>query len=106
VGSLRRKTFTKPLPPDAETFTRKGEIFAKWKDAAGKTPTAPVTTAADGSPQVGFTCRKWLAKYRDGAGLVVEVSAGCADKTAAEQFLADLERQADRVRAGVVTTAE
>jgi hypothetical protein len=71
MGSIRRKTFTKPLPPGAELFTRKGGRFAKWKDAAGKTRTAPVTTAADGSPRIVETSRKWLAKYRRGDGLRV-----------------------------------
>ena len=106
MGSLRRKTFTRPLPDGAELFTRKGEGFAKWKDGKGKTKTAPVTTAADGSPRIVKTSRKWLAKYRNGDGLVVEVPTGCTDKTAAEQRLRELERQADRVRAGVVTSAE
>ena len=105
MGSLRRKTYNRPLPDGAETFTRKGEMLAKWKEN-GKTKTAPVTTAADGSPRIVLTCRKWLAKYRDGDGLLVEVSTGCADETAARQRLAELERQAERVRAGVATTAE
>jgi len=52
VGSLRRKTFTKPLPAGAELFTRKGETFAKWKDG-NKTKTAPVTTAAGREEKVG-----------------------------------------------------
>jgi hypothetical protein len=105
MGSLRRKTFTKPLPPDAELFIRKGETLAKWK-VGNKTKTAPVTTAADGSPRIVATSRKWLAKYRDGGGYVVEVPTGCTDKAMAEQFLAELEHGAERVRAGVVTTAE
>jgi len=106
MGSLRRKTFTKPLPDGAELFTRKGETFARWRDRNGKAKTAPVTNAADGSPLVVFTCRKWLAKYRRGDELVVEVSTGCTDKAMAEQFVAELERQAERVRAGIATTAE
>lgn len=106
MGSLRRKKFTRPLPDGAELFTRKGERFAKWKDGKGKTKTAPATTGGDGSPRIVATSRKWLAKYRNGDGLVVEVSTGCTDKAAAEQRLRELERQADRVRAGVVTTAE
>ena len=106
MGSIRRKTFLRPLPPDAELFTRKGTTFAKWKTDAGKTRTAPVTTGGDGSPRIVTTCRKWLAKYRNGAGDIVEVSTGCADETAARQRLADMERQADKIRAGVVTVAE
>jgi len=106
VGSIRRKTYTKPLPDGAELFTRKGERFAKWKDGKGKTKTAPVTTTGDGSPRIVSTSRKWLAKFRDAEGYVVEVPTGCTDKAAAQQRLRELERQAERVRAGVVTTAE
>ncbi len=50
--------------------------------------------------------RTYFARYRDGSGLVVEVPTGCRDKQAAEAVLADLERTAQRVKAGVVTTAE
>jgi hypothetical protein len=100
MGSIRRKTYTKPLPNGAELFSRKGERFAKWKDGKGKTKTAPVTTTGDGSPRIVRTSRKWLAKYRDGEGLVVEVSTGCADKAAAEQRLRELDRQVERIRAG------
>jgi integrase len=113
MGSVRRKTFTKPLPDRAELFTRKGETFAKWKDA-GKTRTAPVVTdenglprlGADGAPRITLTASTYTAKYRDGAGFLVEVATGCRDKTAAEQFLANLERQTERVLAGVATATE
>ena len=52
MGSIRRKTFTKPLPEGAELFTRKGETFAKWRTAVGKMRTAlpterPVTMIGD-----------------------------------------------------------
>ena len=38
--------------------------------------------------------------------MVVETSTGCRDETAARQVLADLERRAERVRAGLLTPAE
>ncbi len=106
MGGLRRKTFTKPLPDGAEWFTRKGERFARWKDGRGKTRTAPIDTAADGSLRIVLVQRKWLAKYRNGNGDVTEVSTGCTDHAAAKQRLAELERQAERVRCGVATAAE
>jgi len=65
-----------------------------------------VTSTADGSPRIVLTSRRWLAKYRNGDGLVVEVATDCTDKTAAEQRLRELERQADRIRAGVLTSTE
>ena len=42
--------------------------------------------------------RTYVAKYRDGAGVVQIVSTGCRDETAARQVLADLERKAELVR--------
>src|SRR5262249_55478678 len=44
--------------------------------------------------------------YRDGAGVVQTVATGCRDETAARQVLADLERRAELVKAGVMTAAE
>ena len=48
MGTVYRKTFTKPLPAGAEIIVRKGQRLAEWKDAKGKTRTAPVTTGKDG----------------------------------------------------------
>jgi hypothetical protein len=101
-----RKTFTKPLPDGAETFTRKGERFARWKDRRGKSRTAPVTTGEGGADRIILESPYYVAKYRDGAGAVQVVPTGCRDETAARQVLADLERQAELVRSGVMTRAE
>ncbi len=35
IATLYRKTYTKPLPEGAELFTRRGQRFARWKDAKG-----------------------------------------------------------------------
>ena len=64
MGSLRRKTFHRPLPLYAERLTRKGGIHAKWKGTNGKLKTAPVATAADGSLKIVLLCRRLIAKYR------------------------------------------
>ena len=50
--------------------------------------------------------RTYYAKYRDGDGKVNVVPTGCKDRSAAEQFLSRLEKTADRVKAGVVTSEE
>ena len=73
MGSLRKKTYTKPLPAGAELFERKGQTFARWKDSRGKTRTASVTEGKDGSDRIIVESAKWLAKYRDGSGIVREV---------------------------------
>ena len=106
MGSLRKKSYTKAFPSGAEVIQRKGETLARWKDGKGKTRTASVTTGQDGSPRIVVQSGKWLAKYRDGSGIVREVSTGCKDKGAAQSVLTELERRAELVRAGVMTTAE
>jgi hypothetical protein len=48
----------------------------------------------------------YVAKYRDGVGMVQVVKTGCRDETAARQVLASLERTAELVRSNVMTAAE
>src|SRR6516225_3069103 len=106
MGSLFKKAVTRPLPPGAELITRQGQRLARWRDGKGKVKTAPVTTGQNGSDRIRDESGTYVARYRDGNGLVVEVSTGCRDKTAAQSVLADLERQAERVRAKLLTPAE
>src|SRR5262249_16923757 len=103
MGTVYRKAVTKPLPAGAEIITRKGEKLARWRDTKGKTRTAPLTDAGD---RIRIESGTWYAKLRDGNNIVVEVPTGCRDETAARQVLADLERKAERVRAGLLTPAE
>src|SRR5262249_22248584 len=60
----------------------------------------------DGRHVIRQSSGTYFAKYRDHDGKVHVVPTGCHDETMAKQFLADLEKQADRVRAGVVTQHE
>ena len=52
MGSLFKKTVTRPLPPGAEIVSRKGERLARWRDGKGKMRTAPVTTGHDGAERI------------------------------------------------------
>ncbi|MFQ5807584.1 MAG: site-specific integrase, partial [Phycisphaerae bacterium] len=106
MATVYRKTVTKPLPDGAELFIRKGQRFARWKTAKAKTRTAPVTTGKNGSDRIVVEARTFTAKYRDGSGVVREVSTGCRDETAARAVLAELERRAELVKAGVMTDTE
>ncbi len=106
MGSVFKKQVTRPLPAGAELFTRKGERFARWKDKRGRTRTAPVTVGKDGADRILTESPYFVAKYRDGAGNVQTVATGCRDEQAARRVLADLERRAELVRAGVMTTGE
>ena len=106
MGTVYKKTVTRPLPKEAELFTKNGQPFARWKPAKGKTRTAKVTTAKDGSPRILDESGTYVAKFRDGSGYVCEVSIGCRDEDAARSVLGKLERRAKLVKSEVITTAE
>src|SRR6185437_4684480 len=105
MGTVYRKTVTRKLPAAAEIIIRKGERLARWK-RNGKTRLAPIIVGRDGSERIADTAATYTAKFRDGAGVVVEVSTGCRDADAARSVLADLERRAELVKAGVLTTGQ
>ena len=121
MGSVFKKTVTRKLPAAGRdrraTETRTVRLqteprpsvsgsVARWHDRKGRTRTAPVTTGKDGAERIRDESRTYFARYRDGNNHVVEVPTGCRDKTAAQNVLADLERKAERVRAGLLTPAE
>jgi len=106
MGTVFKKTATKPLPAGAKIIVRKGEQLAEWTDRKGKRKTAPLTTGRDGSPRIVITARTYTAKYRDGTGIVREVATGCRDESAARSILTDLEKRADKVRSGIRSVAE
>jgi integrase len=106
MGNVFMKAYTKPVPPAAEVVLRDGRRLARWRDTRGKVRTAPLTTGQDGSDRIALESRVFYARYRDGNGVVVEAPTGCRDEAAARSVLADLERRAERVRAGLLTPAE
>ena len=106
MGTVFKKTFTKPLPAGAKIIVRKGERFAQWQDAKGKTRTTPLTGGKGGSDRILVTAGTFTAKYRDGSGVVQEVATGCRDEAAARSLLTDLERRAEKVRGKILTVGE
>src|SRR3954452_12316349 len=106
MGCLFKKAVTRPLPPGAEFITRQGVRLARWRDGKGKIRTAPPTVGRDGTERIRDESRTYFARHRDGNGVVVETATGCRDESAARQVLADLERRAERVRSGLLTSAE
>jgi integrase len=110
VGTVFKPTTYKDIPAEAEIVTRKGERFACWKDKRGSARKVKIVTVAKGEragqDRLEVVSRTWFARYRDGAGLVQIVPTSCRDETAARGFLAELERRAELVKAGVMTCAE
>jgi integrase len=108
MGTVFRKVVTRPVPAGATiTQCRDGTATAKWTPRGARRPVvAPVVTLDDGRQVVRQESGSYFARYRDAGGLVREVTTRCRDKAAAEQRLAELERRADRIRAGVMTRRE
>ena len=118
MASLYRKTYTKPLPEGAETFTRKvrphkgrpregeGHVvkgFAEWIDGHGRPRTAELSPDGQG---IIIESPIWYARYRDADGVGQRKSTGCRDEQSAEQFLARLLSQAEKIRSGVLSPEE
>src|SRR5436305_106579 len=103
MGTVYKKTTTRPIPRCAEITTKKGERVACWR-VRGKPRTAPVTLGENGAERIVTESATYFAKFRDGAGIVRTVATGCRDGQAARQVLADLERKAELVRSGMLTS--
>src|SRR5229473_5681214 len=106
MGTVFKKTYTKPVPMGAEVIIRKGERFARWKPAKGKTRSVPRTVGKDGTERLILESPYWHAKFRDGSGIVRVVPTGCRDETAARRVLGDLLRRAELVKANVISATE
>jgi integrase len=123
MGTVFKKTVTRPLPADATIATKRRKATAKelrkdphqatvvetiatWEDRSGTKRQGLVVVASDGSQRVRTSSETYIAKYRDGVGIVREVPTGCRDVQAAKAKLAELERTADRVKVGSLTVQD
>jgi integrase len=106
MGTVFKKTFTKPLPAGAKIIVRKGQRLAQWQDAKGKTRTAPLTVGQDGTDRLLITTGTYIAKYWDGNNQVQETATGCRDEAAARSLLTELERRAEKVKGKILTADE
>ena len=84
MGTVYGETHTKPLPDEAELFTRKGEPFAKWRDRRGKRRTARVVTGNGRSDRIALEAVTYTTKRRDGSGHVVKTTTGYRSLDAAQ----------------------
>ena len=98
MARIFRQTYSKPIPKGAEIVTLKGKRYARFKNRQGKIVTAPLTR--DGKRMIA-KISKWYINFRDADG-TIRSRAGFTDKKATEQFSAQLEKQAERRRVGIV----
>ncbi|MBX3354867.1 MAG: hypothetical protein KF724_04125, partial [Phycisphaeraceae bacterium] len=106
MGTVFRKAWTSPLPPGAEVVTVRGCPMARWRLRNGALRTAEILDGADGRVRIRGRTATYVARYRDGSGVWTEVPTGCKDETAAKAILANLERRAELIRAGVISREE
>ncbi|NLF31937.1 MAG: site-specific integrase [Planctomycetes bacterium] len=103
MATVFRKTYTQPLPREAEIVRRGGKDMACWRDRRGRKQYAEVTIGRNGRRKLLRRSPTFTAKYRNANGHVVEVSTGCKDETAARMVLARLEQRTEHIKAGVLT---
>ena len=60
----------------------------------------------DGADRITVESGTYLAKYRDGEGVVQEVSTGCRTKDGAQSILKELSDRAEKVRSKILTPGE
>jgi len=101
MGSLFKRTERRPVPRGAEVVVKDGKRFARLK-LRGKTVTAEIHTAPDGTETVGVKSPTYFAKFTDHTGRTVVRSTGCRDESTARQKLAGWEREVEQIRAGVL----
>src|SRR5262249_6696627 len=101
MGSVFRKSYTKPVPAGADIVQKNGQRVARWR-VRGKLKTAPLTTGDGGADRLLIESRTYYAKYRDHTGAVVTRPTGCRDEQAARQILARWEREVEQIKAGTL----
>lgn len=102
MANLFKKKSTRPIPPDAEVFDRRGKPCARWRGRDNKVRTAPVVSEG----RVRTESATWYVRLRLASGEVAEIPTGCRDKGAAAARMAELVAEQEKIRAGVISQQE
>lgn len=100
---FKKKTY-KAIPKNAEIVVEKRQRIAKWT-SRGKTFRALVEETPKGD-RIVIISEKYVARFRDINGRVVEKSTGCKDKQNAQQVLQRWLQEIEKVKAGVLSQQE
>ena len=106
MGMIFKKAWTAPVPLAAEITNRNGKRIARWRLRNGKLRTNEIVESSNGQLRYRGQTQNYWARYRDGAGRIVEVTTGCKEAVPARAILTKLERDAELIRAGVITDSE
>lgn len=103
--AIYKKVTTKAVPESAELFEKNGKRYARWTGKDGAPHSAPVM-GEPGKERVRVESREWYVRIKMADGSRQDINSRCRDKSAAAAWLAARTREQERVKAGVVTTAE
>jgi len=105
MGTVYKQLITRPLPTNAERFSRKGVDYVRYS-SKGKTKSAKLTTGRDGKERILVESATYYAQFRDHAGVVQEVPTGCRDESAANMKLQEFLREDTLIQRGLLTPTE
>jgi integrase len=105
ITTKERRATPKELRADSSRLTIE-ESRATWTDRKGEKRSGVVVDGLKKTLRVRVKTETYYAKFRDGSGNIREVPTGCRDKQAAKSKLAELESQAEKIRAGVITSQD
>ncbi|CAN5431935.1 hypothetical protein BH11PLA2_BH11PLA2_12200 [soil metagenome] len=98
MASLRRKYYTRPIPPNAVRVTHNKKPAVRFTGRNGKPVVAPLT--ADGN-RCRIRSDSWVGRYVDANGKISEVSLS-TDRAASEMMLNELLKKVRDTKAGII----
>ncbi len=106
MATVYRKTYTMPLPRQAQLVEQYGRTLAKWVDCKGKRHLDQTTVGKKGQVKIIRYAPTYWAQYRDADGQMVIESTGCRDKQAAQHVLAQRVKRVEQIKAGILTAQQ
>jgi len=99
MATVFKRRENRPIPTGAEIITYRGKPYARWTDAKGNAERAPLSATGD---KIVWESPFYAIKYFDHNGRRVKVQTRYPDKDAALQYAAQLERDAENRRRGLI----
>jgi integrase len=106
MATVYRRSYTMPMPAQAQLIEQYGQTLAKWTDSKGKKHLDQTTIGQRGQVKILRYAPTYWAQYRDADSQMVIESTGCRDKEAARHVLAERLKRMEHIKAGILTTQQ
>jgi len=108
MGTVFKRTATKPLPVGAELFSRKGERLARWRRArCGRRQSLFLRMGSSPGRNASLSRRRLSTPTTaTGTDIFGALPRAAGMNRRRGRVLAGLEKRAEKVRSGIITTAE